>query len=50
MRADGLAQTVADFRRFRTLGGCMRTEQLKSGAGKLQTKIHPRRTEIFALP
>ena len=47
MRADGLAQTSADFRRFRTLTGGIRTTRLKSGAGKLQPKRRPRRAESY---
>ena len=50
MRADGLAQNVADLRRYQILTGGMPTERLKSGAGKLQAKQRPRRAEIFALP
>ena len=50
MRADGLAQNVADFRRYQILAGGMRTARLKSGAGTPQAKQRPRRAEIFALP
>ena len=51
MRADGLAQNVADFRRYQILAGGMRRRQrLKSGAGTPQAKQRPRRAEIFALP
>jgi len=50
MRADGLARTVADFRRFRILADGMRTVRLKSGAGKPQMKTGPERAEVFALP
>jgi hypothetical protein len=45
MRADGLARTVADFRRFRILADGMRTVRLKSGAGKPQMKTGPERAE-----